>query len=177
MGRKVKKTLTRQTHAMNTTSHCPSFSPASSNRSKSMTFCSIFPLACAGNSSAGVTRRPASQTRVNVVDAMSSRRRWRPVWPVAPKMSADCGCGSDIVWFTMSCNLTMRPTGHRALTLLELNCPSEPGMSRLYQAVSHDFGTSFHGYVLLVITEYGNVWVFVLNVGIVASYSMNANRF
>jgi hypothetical protein len=70
-----EKNVTTQTHAMNTTSHCPSFSPASSTRSKSMTFCSNFPLAWAGKSSAGVTRRPTSQTRENVGDAMSSWRR------------------------------------------------------------------------------------------------------
>ena len=29
-------------------------------------------------------------------------------------------CGPDIIWFTMSCNFTMRPTGHRSSTLLAL---------------------------------------------------------
>ena len=56
-----------------------------------MTFCSSFPVACADSSSAGVTRLPASQTREKFGDAMSSRKRCRPVWPVAPKMSAVFG--------------------------------------------------------------------------------------
>ncbi len=81
----------KRTHVMKTTSQLPSFSPASSSRSKSMTFCSSFSLACAGSSSADVTRLPASQTREKFGDVMSSRKRCRPVWPVAPSMSADFG--------------------------------------------------------------------------------------
>ena len=38
-----------------------------------------------------VTLRPYSPTRVNCGEARRDCRRWRPVWPVAPKMSALLG--------------------------------------------------------------------------------------
>ena len=107
-----------KTHTMNTTSHCPSLSPSSSNRSKSITFCSTFPLACAGKSSAGVTRRPTSQTRVNVGHSMSSRRRWRPVWPVAPKMSAVFAALNQTSLTAISLTRKIRPTRHGPLALM-----------------------------------------------------------
>ena len=107
-----------KTYTMNTTSHCPSLSPSSSNRSKSITFCSTFPLACAGKSSAGVTRRPTSQTRVNVGHSMSSRRRWRPVWPVAPKMSAVFAALNQTSLTAISLTRKIRPTRHGPLALM-----------------------------------------------------------
>lgn len=80
----------RGTHVTKTTSHFPSFSPASSSRSKSMTFCSSFSFPAAlASFSCSVTCRPYSETLENVGDASNSWRRTLPVAPVAPSMSAE----------------------------------------------------------------------------------------
>lgn len=80
--------LNLTTYVMNTTSHFPSFRPASSIFSKSITFCSTLLLA-PPSWSAGVTRRPYSPTREKSFEARSSFKRCFPVAPVAPMINAD----------------------------------------------------------------------------------------
>jgi hypothetical protein len=76
------------THAMNKTSHFPSFQAPASSFSNSTTFCSSFSFPMP-SFSASVTFRPYSPTLVNCEDASSSFSIWLPVWPVAPMTSAE----------------------------------------------------------------------------------------